>query len=163
MKKLTFALVLMLAVAGSAFAQSETSTTLAAVANYPAGTLYNGVPLAGIEAGAGAAFANDGSYADGKVAFALKGVPNPLTGQQIIRVSGTITSGSRTATNASTISGLARVDLGNGAPPLAGVPFVASLTMNTDGTGQVGLILGGVTLPTVSIGDGTLTVESLAD
>ena len=106
-----------------------------------------------------AVIAGDGSTADGKLGITLLGLPTPL-GQQVIEVDASVTGGSSTA-NVATISGTATVDLGTGAAPLTGVPFIVTIAANPDGSGTVGLVLSGVTLPTTAINDGTLTVEAM--
>jgi hypothetical protein len=53
------------------------------------------------------------------------------------------------------------VDMGTGAAPLVGVPVVATITTDANNQGTVGLVIGGTTLPTAPIADGTMTVENL--
>jgi len=165
MKLTSVFLVLMLAVAGSAFGQTapppDTATTAAASGTFPAGVTFNGVPISGLQIMAGAIVPGDGSPADGRLTVVLLG-PNLGLGQQEITVQVTVTGGSRPASNVSTITGTATVDMGTGAAPLVGVPVVATITTDANNQGTVGLVIGGTTLPTSPIADGTMTVEDLA-
>jgi hypothetical protein len=160
MKITTFLLVVMLAVAGSAYA-ADTSATAAAVGTYPVGTSYNGVALSGLVIGSGAMIWGDGSGADGKLTVQLLGLQTPL-GQQIINVNATVNGGSRAAANVATLTGTASVDLGNGTPPVSGVPIVVTITTDANNKGTVGVVLGGTALPAATVGDGTVTVEDFA-
>jgi len=162
MKTTAILLTVMLAVAGSAFAQTappDTSVTAAAEGSYPAGTLYNGVPLQGFTIANGAIIAGDGSAADGAIGISLMAVPTPL-GQQVINIDAKVTGGSSAGAIA-TVSGTCTVNMGNGTAPITGVPFVATISANADGTGTVGLVLSGVALPTAATSDGTLNVAAM--
>lgn len=164
MKLTSIFLVLMLAVAGSALAQTapaDTAVTASAVGAYPAGTVYNGVPLSGLTIASGALIAGDGSTADGRVTIELLGVETPL-GKQVITVQAMITGGSRGAGNVATITGTCSINMGDGTPTLTGLPIVATITTDATNQGSVGLVLAGTTLPSATIGDGTMTVEDLA-
>src|SRR5438309_8579247 len=119
MKKLTFLLIAVLAIAGSAYA--DTSTTAAAQGTYPSGTSFNGVPLSGLQIGTGVIIGADGS-AEGRLAISLIGVSVLGAPPQVISVDASATGGSSTAANVSTISGTCTINLGTGAPPLTGVP-----------------------------------------
>jgi hypothetical protein len=165
MKITSIFLVLILAVAGSALAQTapapDTAATAAAAGSYPAGTLFNGVPISGLEIAAGAVVPSDGTAADGRLTVVLLG-PALGVGKQEITVHVIVTGGSRPASNVATITGTATVDMGTGATPLAGVPVVATITTDANNQGSVGLVIGATTLPTAPIGTGTMTVEDLA-
>jgi len=152
--------VVMLAIAGSAYAQTDTSATAAAVAPYPAGTIYNGVALSGLEIGSGAVIWGDGSGAEGKLTVQLLGPSTPL-GQQIINVNATISGVSRTAANVATLTGTCSVDMGNGTPVLTGVPIVVTISADSNSQGTVGVVLGGTALPAAAVNDGTLAVTDL--
>jgi len=160
---LSILFAIMLSLAGSAYAQSDTSATTAADGSYPAGTLLNGLPITGIDIGTGVLLGADG-VAEGHVAIALFGPVNPLTGaQQNVIVEALITGGSRPAANVATLTGTATVDMGNGAPPLAAVPIVVTITTDATGKGTVGLVIGGTTLPAAPITDGSLTIADLPE
>jgi len=163
MKRTILFLALTLAVAGSALAQTapDTATTAAAQGTYPAGTMYNGVPLSGIDVTAGALIPGDGTTPDGRLTLRLLGPALAVGGQQVITVTASITGGSRPAANVATITGTATVDMGDGTPPVAGVPVTATISTDANNQGTVALVLGTTTLPTAPIGDGTMTVEDL--
>jgi hypothetical protein len=161
MKKLALFLILILALGGSAYAQTapaDTAITSAAAGTFPAGATYNLVPLTGLEIAAGSVIAGDGSGADGRIGIRLLGVSTPLTAQQVINVDATITDGQRTAANVATISGTCSIDMGDGLPPVTGIPFVVTITTDSNNLGVVTLALGSTTLPAASIGDGSMTV-----
>ena len=155
MKTLSILFVIMLAVAGSAYAQTDTSATTAADGTYPAGTSFNGVLISGIDIGTGVLLGSDG-VAEGHVSIDLAG---PLN--QTISVEGIVTGGSRPASNVATLTGTASVDMGNGTPALTGVPIVVTITTDETGKGTVGLVIGATTLPTAPITDGSLSVADL--
>ena len=68
-------------------------------------------------------------------------------------VEGEVRNGSADGGTA-TFSGTASVNLGNGTPPLAGVPF----TVTASG-GSLGLTLNGAALPTATVSAGSITIE----
>src|SRR5438105_3113410 len=153
MKKITICLVLLLALGGSAYAQTapaDTAVTAAAEGTYPPGSSYNGVPLSGLELAAGSAIFGDGTGGDGAVGIRLIGLATPLTPAQIINIDARISGGSRTAANAATITGTCNIDMGNGLPPVTGIPFVAAITTNSNNLGAVTLVLGTTSLPAAS-------------
>jgi len=160
MKKLTFLLIAILAFAGSAFAQNDTSATAAARGTYPSGTSFNGVPISALQIASGAIVAADGSAAEGKLTIALIGT-TPLGGQQIINIEADVSGGQRTAANVAIVSGTATIDMGNGAPPVPGVPVVATITTDDQHLGSVGLTIGATPLPAATIGDGSMTITDL--
>jgi hypothetical protein len=93
MKKLAIFLILILAIGGSAYAQTapaDTSVTSAAVGTYPAGTIYNGVPLSGLQIAAGSVIFADGSGGDGILGIRLLSATTP---QQIINVDAQVSGG----------------------------------------------------------------------
>ena len=157
-------LVSILAIGGSAFAQTapaaDTAVTAAAEGSYPAGTVYNGVPISGINFSSGALVAGDNTGADGRVSIDLLGPSTPV-GQQIITVKAQIATGSRTAANVAVLNGTASVDMGDGTPAVTGIPIVATITTDANNQGTVGVVLGATQLPAASNGDGTMTVEDL--
>jgi len=163
MKTLSILFVIMLAVAGSAYAQSDVSATTAADGAYPAGTTFSGLPISGLDIGTGVLLGPDG-VAEGHVAIALFGPINPVTGApQNVIVEGMITGGSHSAANVATLTGTASVNMGNGAPPLTGVPLVVTITTNLNGQGTVGLVIGSTTLPNASVTQGSLSINELPE
>ena len=162
-KTLSILFAVMLAVAGSAYAQSDTSATTAADGSYPAGTSFNGLPISGLDIGTGVLLGPDG-VAEGHVAITLYGPINPLTGvPQNVSVEAMITGGSRPAANVATLTGTATVDMGNGTAPLTSVPVVVTLTTDANGGGTVGLVLGATTLPASPVTAGGLAVDDLPE
>ena len=157
MKTLSILFVIMLAVAGSAYAQTDTSATTAADGSYPAGTSFNGVLITGLDIGTGVLFGSDG-VAEGHVSIELAG---PLN--QTISVQAIITGGSRPAANVATLTGTSSVDMGDGTPALTGVPVVVTITTDTNGQGTVGLVIGATTLPTAPITEGSLSVTDIPE
>jgi hypothetical protein len=164
MKNFAIFLILILALGGSAYAQTapvDTSVTSAAVGTYPAGTSYNGVPLSGLEIAAGSVIFADGSGGDGTLGIRLLGVSTGLTPPQIINIDAQVTAGSRTAATAATVSGTCTIDMGNGLPPVTGIPFTATIAADVNNLGAVTLVLGSTTLPAATIGEGSLTVTDM--
>ena len=158
MKLATILLALTLAVAGSAYA--DTSATTAAQGTYPSGTSFNGVNLSGLQIATAAVLVSDGS-AEGHLAISLKGT-TILGTQQNISIEAEASSGSNAAANLATINGTCTIDMGDGTPPVSGVPIVATITTNSDHQGTVGLVLGGTALPAATINGGSMTITDLA-
>jgi hypothetical protein len=165
MKKITLLLILILAIGGSAYAQtapSDTSVTTAAEGTYPPGTSYNGVPLGGLQISAGSVIAGDGTTADGRIGIRLLGIPDPITGsQQVISIDAVISGGSRAAANVATISGTCSIDMGNGLPPVTGVPIVATVATDANNLGGVTLTLGSTQLPGATMTAGSMAVADM--
>src|SRR5437899_2582163 len=160
MQKIMILLIASLAIAGSAFAQSDTSATTAAKGTFPSGTSFNGLPISALQIATGVIVAADGSGAEGKLTIALTAT-TLLGGQQIINIEADISGGQRAATNVAIVSGTGTVDMGDGTPPLPGVPIIATITTDSNHLGTVGLAIGATTLPSATIGDGSMTVTYL--
>ena len=159
MKRTSILLVLILALAGSAYAQSDTSATTAAQGTYPSGTSFNGVKLSGLQIATAAVITAAGT-AQGHLVISLKGT-TVLGAQQLITVEAAVGGGSRPAANVATITGTCSIDMGNGTPPVTGVPFVATITTNDASQGTVGVILGATALPAATIDGGSMTIADL--
>jgi hypothetical protein len=159
MKPITILFVVLLAIAGSAYAQSDTSATTAAQGTYPDGTSFNGVPINALQIATGSVVAAAGT-AEGHLAISLKGF-SLLGAPQTISIDAEASGGSRAAANVATISGTCSIDMGDGTPPVTGVPFVATITVNADSQGSVGLVLGGTALPAATIDGGSMTIADL--
>lgn len=158
MKKFTLFLILILAVGGSAYAQTapaDTSVTSAAAGSYPAGTSYNGVPLSGLQIAAGSVIFADGSGGDGVLGIRL------LSTGQAINIDAQVTGGSRTGATVATVSGTCTIDMGNGLPPVTGIPFTATIAADSNNLGAVTLMLGSTQLPAATIGEGSVTVTDM--
>ena len=163
-RTLSILFAMMLAIAGSAYAQTDTSATTAGDGLYPNGTTFNGVPVSGLDIGTGALINGTNGVAEGHVAIALFGPTNIITNQQqIIKIEADFTGGSRAAANVVTLNGTATVDMGDGTLPLTGVPIVVTLTFDGVEGGSVGLSIGAASLPTSALTDGTMDVSDIPD
>jgi hypothetical protein len=160
MKTITILFVAMLAIAGSAFAQVDTSATTAAQGTYPAGSTYNGVPITALQIATGALISAVGT-AEGHLEISLIGPTIPGVAQQVIAIDADPSGGSHAAANVATITGTCSIDMGTGTPALTGVPFVATITTDDQHLGSVGLVLGATSLPTATINDGSMTITDL--
>jgi len=117
---------------------------------FPAGSTFNGVPLNGVHFGSGVGLPGDSSAAGDFQALLLG---TSLLGQpQNINVVGRASSGSVNADGTTTFLGLGTVEMGNGTPPLTGVPF--SVTATTQG---LRIILGSTALPAATLTAGSIT------
>jgi hypothetical protein len=138
-------------------AAQETSVTAGAGGIFPAGTTFNGVPINGLQSGYGVEIGS-GGFALGQFCVTLLGVS--LGGlQQVIVIEGKATGGSRQAGNIATFSGTCTINMGDGTPPLPGVPFTATITTNVNDQGTIGLLLGQTTLPTATVDQGSMTIR----
>jgi hypothetical protein len=145
------------AMLGTPAIAQETSVTAGAGGIFPAGTTFNGVPLNGLQSGYGVEIGASGS-ALGQFCTVLLGVS--LGGvKQTIVIEGTASGGSRTAANIATFSGNCTINMGDGTPPLVGVPFTATISTNANDQGSIGLVLGITTLPNAAVNAGSMTVK----
>jgi len=151
---LSFAALVLLPPA--AFAQ-ETCVTVGAGGIYPPDTTFKGLPINGLQSGYGIGIASTGS-ALGQFCTVLVGI-NSMGLQQNVIIEGVATSGSQPAGNIATFSGTCTVNMGDGSPPLPGVPFTATITTNAFDQGTIGLILGDTTLPAATINQGSMTIQ----
>src|SRR5688572_6281200 len=101
----------------------DVGVTGAAEATLPPGTTFNGIPLKGLTLGQGIFIGQDGSAA-GQFQAVLRGT-TLLGSPQNIVVEGEVRNGSADGGTA-TFSGTASVNLDDGTPPLAGVPFTVT-------------------------------------
>src|SRR5438876_646507 len=133
-------------------AQRETVATGAGEGIFPSGAALNGILLNGLQFGKGVGIPGDSS-ATGDFQALLPGTS--LLGQpQNINVVGRASSGLVNPDGTVTFSGLSTVDMGNGTPPLTGVPF--SVTATTQG---LQLILGNTPLPMATLTAGSITIQ----
>jgi hypothetical protein len=126
--------------------------TGAAEAIFPSGAIFSGVRLSGLTLGQGVFLAQDGS-ATGQFQAVLLGT-SLLGAPQELTVEGEVRAGVIGGDGSATFSGTATVDMGNGTPPLLGVPFTV-----TASTGSLVLILNAVALPTATVTAGSITIE----
>ena len=140
-------------VSAPAMAQDDAArVTGAGEAIFPDGATLNGLTLSGLTLGQGVSFAQDGS-ATGQFQAVLYGT-SLLGARQAVTVEGEVRNGFAVGLGSATFSGTATVDMGDGTPPLPGVPFTV-----TASTGSLGLILGATALPTAAVTAGSITIE----
>ena len=134
-------------------AQTDASLTVGAgAAVYPAGTSFNGVPISGLQFGIGVDLPANGPKA-GQFQTTLIGL-SALGQQQLINIEGEVTGGSVRSDGSSTFSGVCTVDMGNGTPPLTGVPFVVTATANS-----LLLVINATNLPAASVSAGSIVIR----
>jgi hypothetical protein len=158
MKKISF---LFAAILGIACVQTTTpllalgdtiGVSGAAEGTFPAGTSLSGIALRGLQLGQGMFIAQDGT-AKGQFYVLLLGT-SPLGQPQNITVEGEVSNGLVNSNGSVSFGGRATVDMGNGTLPLLDVPFSV-----TAGTSGVQLTLGTITLPSVAMPAGSITIE----
>ena len=98
------------------------------------------------------------NWAAGQFQVTLTGT-TVLDVEQNIVVTGQVTARTPSAPGTASFSGTSTVDPGDGTPPLPGVPFVALVAVNPDGTGTLTLNLAGTNLPAAAINEGYLSVQ----
>jgi hypothetical protein len=119
---------------------------------FPAGANYAGVQLSGGTFGIGVQTTSTGD-ANGELAVQFNGTS--LIGlDQSITVVGKMTSATDNGNGTMTLSGTARVNMGDGTPWTTGVALVATL-----GPSGITLNLGGSPLPTLPRSDGFIGIE----
>jgi hypothetical protein len=131
---------------------SATGVTGAVEGIFPGGAAFNGIPLRGLESGAGVFFTSDGA-ATGVFHTRLLGT-SPFGQPQDITVEGEVSGGFVAADGSATLSGIAIVDMGDGTLPLLGVPF----TVTVSARGLL-LTLGTSPLPSATVVAGSMTIE----
>ena len=137
-------------------AQTETSVTGAGAGVFPQGAVYLGLPVSSLSLGMGLGVA--GTWAAGQFQVTLTGT-NVFGAEQNIVVEGQATASTPSAPGTASFSGTSTVEPGDGTPPLPGVPLVAVVVANPDGTGSLTLSLGGTNLPAAAVNEGHLTVQ----
>jgi len=152
------AALLVVAILGPApaIAQTETSVTGAGAGVFPSGASYLGVPLKALELGMGLSVA--GSWAIGQFETTLIGVADSGLEQDIV-LEGQATSSTASGPDNAIFSGTCTVDLGDGTPPVPGVPFTVAVTANAEGTGSLTLTLAGTDLPAATVNEGSITIR----
>jgi hypothetical protein len=130
--------------------------TAGAGATYPPDTLFAGVRVDGLQSGFAVEINPDGS-ALGQFSAALLGI-SALGGEQDITIVGKATAGSP-GQNSVVFSGAATIDMGDGLPPLEGVPFTATVTADGNGQGTIGLVIGQASLPVATVVAGMITIN----
>ena len=153
-------LVLGVALAGSAAAAEPIHVTAGAGGPFPAGTTFSGIDVSGLQLAFGSEIGPYGTA--GEFTAVLLGVPI-AGGTQPITLSGKITAGARNAAHIAVLSGTASLDLGDGLPAAPDIPFVATLVRDpATARGTVGLVIGSVELPTATLDEGSLSIQTAA-
>jgi hypothetical protein len=135
-----------------AFGQDTPGVTGAGAASFPAGTLYAATPISALQFGMGVFVPGDGS-ASGHVLVTLMGTS--LLGVPIeIELDGEATAGVINPDGSGMVSGNGSLNLGDGLPPLTGVPYIITATAST-----LSLIINSITLPLVPLSDGVITIQ----
>src|SRR2546422_852330 len=119
---------------------------------FPTGASFNGVSLNGLQFGKGVGIPGDSS-AIGDFQAVLLGT-SLLGRPQNINVVGRPSSGSLNPDGSAVFAGLCTVDMGDGTPPLIGLPF--SVTATTE---SLRLILGTTPLPAATLTAGSITIQ----
>jgi hypothetical protein len=131
---------------------SNRSVTAAASAALPGGATLGGVQLSSLRIGQGVLISGNGT-ARGQIAIALLG--NTVVGQpQTISIEGEASSGSVNANGSASVSGNCTLDMGDGTPPVANVPFTVTVT-----AGSVALRVGATSLPVATLNVGSITIR----
>jgi hypothetical protein len=137
-------------------AQTEASVTGAAEGIFPPGASYLGVSLNGLTLGMGLSVA--GNWASGQFQTTLVGV-SAFGLEQDIQVEGHASSSVPSEPNTAIFSGTCTVELGDGTPPVPGVPFTVAVATNAEGTGSLTLTLGGTNLPAATVNEGNMRIR----
>jgi hypothetical protein len=158
MKAISLAAILGLGIAlaaSPADAQSAASVTGAGAATLPAGASFSGVPLTGLRFGMGVNVASAAATGDFQATLlgTVAGRPRNIV------VEGKPATGSLPGANTVSFSGVSTVDMGDGTPPLLGVPFAVTAVKGTSGKGTLALTLFTTSLPVATIDAGGLTIR----
>jgi hypothetical protein len=137
----------------STFGLGTPGVTGAGQANFPAGTLFSGVPISGLNFGIGVLIYTDGT-ATGQFQTTLVGTSIVSGLEQDIEVEGDATAGVLNADGSRTFSGSVTVDMGDGTPPVANVPFTITATATS-----LLLSLGSTNFPSTTLTDGSITLQ----
>ena len=140
-------------VAGAAWAKEPSSTAGAGRGVLPSGAALNGVSLSALRFGMGVALAPDGT-ASGDFGATLLGTSGGAARNVI--VDGRATRGSAPAPGRATFSGVCTVDMGDGSPPLSGVPFTVSAVAGVNGGWSLALSVGSTNLPAATGTEGRI-------
>lgn len=159
MKKVICVTLIVIGMVAFAFAPAPTMAaaeggTITGTDNgiFPAGTSLGAVALSSLQLGTGVIVDPDNS-AVGCFHIVLSG-RSPLGKPQEITVEGKVSQGAVSENGTASFSGIATLDLGNGAPLQAGVPFSVTTT-----SGSLSLTIGSTTLSPASLNEGGITIE----
>jgi hypothetical protein len=142
--------------AGLAQAGEEMLVTAGASGIFPPGATFAGVSIRGLEFAFGLEL-EDG-VGLGELSVVLLGVGDGGVQTRIV-IEGKATAGTGTAGQTATFSGTCSVSLVEGADPTPGVPFTATVTLDANDQGTLGLVLGETTLPDATVNGGSMTLS----
>jgi hypothetical protein len=152
----TTALVISLAIAIPAAADTATLVTAAATGTFPSGASFNGVLLEKIDLSSGVDLTGTGT--SGR--FNARLISYPVLGvRTTILAECSAAGGARVDANTVTVSGACAVD--SGGVVVGGVPFVATVVTTPDSKGSVALALGSTSLPAATIAGGSMTARDV--
>jgi len=135
-----------------AFSQGIPGVTGVGTALFPLGTIFNGLPLTGLQFGLGAFIPGDSS-ATGQFQLTLLGIS--LLGISLnIELDGQVTNGMLNPDGSRTVSGTATLDMGDGSLPLVNVPFGA-----TANAAAIVLSIENINLPAVPLSAGSIIIQ----
>ena len=153
---LTAALFFLAALGGVAQAGEETMVTAGAAGIFPPGATFGGISIRGLEFAFGLELEDGGAL--GELSVVLLGVGDGGI-QTRIAIAGKATAGSGTAGQTATFSGTCSVALVEGMDPTPDVPFTATVTLDANDQGTLGLVIGETTLPDATVNAGSMTIS----
>jgi len=136
----------------SVFGQDMSGVTGAGAGSFPASTTFNGVSVTGLQFGTGV-FIPTGAPVAGQFETTLLGI-SVLGQPQNIAILGNASSGLTNADGSRSISGTVSLDMGDGTPPLSGVPLTIRATSNI-----LLLTVGVNNLPLASLTVGSIIID----
>ncbi|HKQ97664.1 MAG TPA: hypothetical protein VJV75_07310 [Candidatus Polarisedimenticolia bacterium] len=145
---------------GAAVAQESTTLVQAGSGVFSGAALYEGVRLKDIRCGVGADVAPIGVGADGDVSCTMSGrsILGNLARQ--VTLEGFITQGGVSPSGVVQLHGVASMNLGDGSPPLTGLPFSLTVTPNTEGQGTLVLVIDQTALNAALVTNGGVASSS---
>ena len=149
---MSFLTVVIILLPASAFGQSISGATGTGAGTFPANTTFSGVSISGLQFSMGV-FTPGDTTAAGQVVVTLLGTT--VLGQpQNIEIEGDATTGAINLDGSRTFSGTARMDMGDGTPPLAALPFTVRASLNT-----LLVTVGVSNLPLASLTAGSIIID----
>jgi hypothetical protein len=149
---MSFLTVVIILLRASVFGQSTSGATGAGAGSFPGDTTFNGVSVSGMHFGIGV-FTPGDTTAKGDFKATLLGT-TALGLPQNIEIAGNAASGTINTDGTRTFSGTATVKMGDGSPPLSGVPFTVRASINT-----LLMTVGVNNLPLASLTHGKITID----
>jgi hypothetical protein len=135
------------------------ATSVAGAGNgvFPSGAVWQGIPLSGLRFGTGVSLGASGA-AKGNFETTIAGATVAGVTRKIL-VNGKATSGSSPAGGPATFSGLCSLDMGDGTPPLASVPFSVIVTKSATGSPTLALTVNSQPLPLATVTRGGVGIK----